>query len=87
MRGTNGFPTRPATRPGCAATGDSTAGQGPPYTSPMDTPYDPHRLCDLAGEIIINVRELSAHGWTPATSSNFSRRLDDRHAAISGKRL
>jgi len=46
-------------------------------------PYDNHRLCELAGEIIINVRELSALGWTPATSSNFSRRLDDRHAAIT----
>lgn len=46
-------------------------------------PYDTHRLCELAGEIIVNVRELSALGWTPATSSNFSRRLDDRHAAIT----
>lgn len=46
-------------------------------------PYDQHRLCELAGEIIVNVRELAALGWTPATSSNFSRRLDDRHAAIT----
>lgn len=46
-------------------------------------PYDRHRLCELAGEIIVNVRELSHLGWTPATSSNFSRRLDDRHAAIT----
>jgi methylthioribulose-1-phosphate dehydratase len=46
-------------------------------------PYDHHRLCELAGEIIVNVRELSARGWTPATSSNFSHRLDDRHAAIT----
>ena len=46
-------------------------------------PYDPHRLRELAGEIIINVRELAARGWTPATSSNFSHRLDDRHAAIT----
>lgn len=46
-------------------------------------PYDVHRLCELAGEIIINVRELAALGWTPATSSNFSHRLDDRHAAIT----
>ncbi len=46
-------------------------------------PYDRHRLCELAGEIIVNVRELSALGWTPATSSNFSRRLDHRHAAIT----
>lgn len=46
-------------------------------------PYDSHRLCELAGEIIVNVRELAQLGWTPATSSNFSRRLDDRHAAIT----
>lgn len=46
-------------------------------------PYDHHRLCEIAGEIIVNVRELSQRGWTPATSSNFSRRLDDRHAAIT----
>ena len=46
-------------------------------------PYDRHRLGELADEIIANVRELAAAGWTPATSSNFSRRLDDRHAAIT----
>ncbi len=46
-------------------------------------PYDHHRLCEIAGEIIVSVRELAARGWTPATSSNFSRRLDDRHAAIT----
>lgn len=46
-------------------------------------PYDPLRLRERAGEIIVNVRELSQAGWTPATSSNFSRRLDDRHAAIT----
>ncbi|NUO75999.1 MAG: methylthioribulose 1-phosphate dehydratase [Lysobacter sp.] len=46
-------------------------------------PYDPQRLAHCAGEIIVNVRELSARGWTPATSSNFSRRIDARHAAIT----
>jgi methylthioribulose-1-phosphate dehydratase len=46
-------------------------------------PYDRDRLRQLAGEISGNVRELSAAGWTPATSSNFSMRLDDRHAAIT----
>ena len=46
-------------------------------------PYDQNHLRHLAGEIITNVRELSQAGWTPATSSNFSRRLDDRHAAIT----
>ena len=46
-------------------------------------PYDVHRLRELAGTIIVNVRELAALGWTPATSSNFSHRLDARHAAIT----
>ena len=46
-------------------------------------PYDPQQLRHLAGEIITNVRDLAHAGWTPATSSNFSRRLDDRHAAIT----
>ena len=46
-------------------------------------PYDSQRLRHLAGELITNVRELSEAGWTPATSSNFSLRLDDRHAAIT----
>ena len=46
-------------------------------------PYDAVRLQQLAAEIATNVRELSAAGWTPATSSNFSRRLDERHAAIT----
>ena len=48
-----------------------------------DTPFDRDELRRAAGEIITNVRELAAAGWTPATSSNFSRRLDDRHAAIT----
>lgn len=46
-------------------------------------PYDPQRLAHCAGEIIVNVRELSVRGWTPATSSNFSRRIDAQHAAIT----
>lgn len=46
-------------------------------------PYDAARLREKADEIIANVRELARAGWTPATSSNFSERLDDRHAAIT----
>lgn len=46
-------------------------------------PYDPQQLKRRAGEIVANVRELAAAGWTPATSSNFSLRLDDRHVAIT----
>ena len=46
-------------------------------------PYDADQLRDRAKSIISNVRELSQLGWTPATSSNFSQRLDERHAAIT----
>jgi len=46
-------------------------------------PYDAKRLTACATEIVANTRELAALGWTPATSSNFSMRLDDRHAAIT----
>lgn len=50
----------------------------------MDTlPYDPHRLADAAGSLIIHCRELAHAGLTPATSSNFSQRLDARHCAIT----
>lgn len=46
-------------------------------------PYDPHRLADAAGSLITHCRELAHLGLTPATSSNFSQRLDDRHCAIT----
>jgi methylthioribulose-1-phosphate dehydratase len=46
-------------------------------------PYDPDRLREAARSIADNVRELAALGFTPATSSNFSMRLDDSHAAIT----
>ncbi len=46
-------------------------------------PYSTARLHDLAQLLIGNVRELAQAGWTPATSSNFSHRLDDQHAAIT----
>jgi methylthioribulose-1-phosphate dehydratase len=49
----------------------------------VNLPYDPQRLAARADSLISNVRELSDRGWTPATSSNFSERLDDRHAAIT----
>lgn len=46
-------------------------------------PYDPALLQLRAQEIVACTRELAARGWTPATSSNFSMRLDERHAAIT----
>lgn len=36
-----------------------------------------------ADTIAATARELSALGWTPATSSNFSMRVDTKHAAIT----
>ena len=48
-----------------------------------NVPYDTQTLRHLAGELITNIRELGHAGWTPATSSNFSMRLDDKHAAIT----
>ena len=52
-------------------------------TASASVPYDPSRLRELAQLLIGNIRELAQAGWTPATSSNFSHRLDDRHAAIT----
>ena len=49
----------------------------------QEVPYDALRLRHLAGELITNIRELGQAGWTPATSSNFSERIDDRHLAIT----
>ncbi|MET0131626.1 MAG: class II aldolase/adducin family protein, partial [Stenotrophomonas chelatiphaga] len=46
-------------------------------------PYDSQRPSELAQLLIDNIRELAQAGWTPATSSNFSHRLDDQHAAIT----
>ena len=46
-------------------------------------PYDADRLARCADEIIVNVRELAERGWTPATSSNFSRRMDADFVAIT----
>ncbi|KAF1710468.1 methylthioribulose-1-phosphate dehydratase [Pseudoxanthomonas kalamensis DSM 18571] len=46
-------------------------------------PYDAARLRTLARSLIDNITELARAGWTPATSSNFSLRLDESHAAIT----
>lgn len=51
--------------------------------NPAPVPYDSGRLDELAQLLIDNIRELAQAGWTPATSSNFSMRLDPRHAAIT----
>ena len=46
-------------------------------------PYDPEKLHERALELVESTRELAQRGWTPATSSNFSMRLDEKHAAIT----
>lgn len=46
-------------------------------------PYDASRLRALAAEIVGASRALAARGWVPATSGNFSCRLDGRHVAIT----
>ena len=44
---------------------------------------DPARFALCADAIAEAARELSAMGWTPATSSNFSMRLNDELAAVT----
>ncbi len=46
-------------------------------------PFSASRFHDCARQLIELTRTLSARGWTPATSSNFSMRIDERHAAIT----
>ena len=46
-------------------------------------PYDPIAVAACARTIAETGRDLAALGWTPATSSNFSMRLDGRHAAVT----
>ncbi|MGH8089932.1 MAG: class II aldolase/adducin family protein, partial [Rudaea sp.] len=44
---------------------------------------DPARLANCAREIAAAGRKLGAQGLTPATSSNFSMRLDPAHIAVT----
>jgi len=46
-------------------------------------PYDPVALAAAARTIADAGRDLAALGWTPATSSNFSMRLDPSHLAVT----
>ncbi len=45
--------------------------------------FDEKTFRDIAQAIADAGRELAALGWTPATSSNFSHRLDADHAAVT----
>lgn len=51
--------------------------------NPSAAGVDLLRLATCAREIAQTGTQLAALGWTPATSSNFSMRLDDAHAAIT----
>ncbi|HEY4294586.1 methylthioribulose 1-phosphate dehydratase [Luteibacter sp.] len=51
-----------------------------PKTSP---PVAATLLAERSDAIAEAARELAAFGWTPATSSNFSMRIDDDFAAIT----
>jgi methylthioribulose-1-phosphate dehydratase len=44
---------------------------------------DPNMFAERADAIADAARELAAFGWTPATSSNFSMRIDEDLAAIT----
>jgi len=46
-------------------------------------PYDADRFRLIADQMIVSTRELAQLGWTPATSSNFSMRIDEKHLAIT----
>lgn len=50
---------------------------------PRAAGVDSLRLAECAREIAQTGMQLAALGWTPATSSNFSMRLDATHAAIT----
>ncbi len=50
----------------------------PPATAPFAA-----RLHACGTEIAHTGAELAARGWTPATSSNFSMRIDDGHVAVT----
>jgi methylthioribulose-1-phosphate dehydratase len=45
--------------------------------------FDKAQLAQHADAIAMAAGELAALGWTPATSSNFSMRLDNAHVAIT----
>ncbi|MBC6942009.1 MAG: methylthioribulose 1-phosphate dehydratase [Xanthomonadales bacterium] len=54
-----------------------------PRSTPIAAQIDRARLEACAHQIAAAGRALGALGWTPATSSNFSMRLDAQHAAVT----
>lgn len=45
--------------------------------------FPEHPLAECAAAIVDAGRELAARGWTPATSSNFSMRMNAEHIAVT----
>lgn len=52
-------------------------------TQALPATLDPAEFARCADAMVEATRELAAAGWTPATSSNFSMRLDAAHVAIT----
>ncbi|HET6554163.1 MAG TPA: methylthioribulose 1-phosphate dehydratase [Dyella sp.] len=52
-------------------------------TQSLPSTISPELFAQRADAVADAARELAAAGWTPATSSNFSMRLDEQHAAIT----
>lgn len=52
-------------------------------TTSLPASIDPAAFAHCAQAIIDAAGALARHGWTPATSSNFSMRLDASHIAIT----
>lgn len=46
-------------------------------------PYSPSAFRDAARQVAAVSRRIYDQGWSPATSSNYSLRLDDQHCAIT----
>lgn len=46
-------------------------------------PYDSEQFAHYVDQLILVGGELAARGWTPATSGNFSCRIDASHVAIT----
>lgn len=55
-------------------------------THPTDSsarPWSPARFREAARQIAATGQRIYAHGWSPATSSNYSMRLNDRYCAVT----
>ena len=46
-------------------------------------PYSPSAFRDAARQITAVAPRIYGNGWSPATSSNYSVRIDDEHCAIT----